>query len=259
MQSVNIPERKQTYHEILDIFLASVKNNPDAFLELRVQNNILRYKLSTTQKPWSSSSSSNVNWPGPCLSVPPPTHPTPSSVVPASSKDQPIRQLRKKRKAVASTSSPTSDRVGEDDTSANDALALPTSPITDAPPEILRQQGQVHFDLQVSNFSIHDDDDTEANLTSLGNDNTEAVQTYESPFATYNKFNTLHLLDVCADDMAAPGDVSDTPKQLRGQCVVTCRKCVSELIENVKNCNCVENGVPPAYCWNCGGCDNCTM
>ena len=259
MQSVNIPERKQTYHEILDIFLSSVKNNPDAFLELRVQNNILRYKLSTTQKPWSSSSSSNVNWPGPCLSVPPPTHPPSSNVVTASSKEQPIRQLRKKRKAVISTPSPKSDRVGDDDASANDGLALSTSPISDAPHEILRQQGQVHFDLQVSNLSIQDNNDTEADLTSLDDDNTEAVQTFVSPFATHNRFNVLHL-DVCSDDMAMPSDaVADTTKEFKRQSVVTCRQCISELIENVKNCKCRENGDPLAYCWYCGGCDNCTM
>ena len=79
--------------------------------------------------------------------MPHPTHPPSSSVATASSKEQ----LRKKRKAVISTPSPTSDRVGDDDAAANDVLALPTLPISDAPPEILRQQGQVHFDLHVSN------------------------------------------------------------------------------------------------------------
>ena len=221
MQSVNIPERKQTYHEILDIFLASVKNNSDAFLELRVQKNILRYKLSTTQKPWSSSSSSTFNWPGPCLSVPPPTHPPPSSVVPASREDQPIRQSRKKRKAAASTPSPTPDRVGDDDASAN--VALPTSPISDAPPEILRQERQIDFDLQVSNLSIHDDDDTEANLTSLDDDNTEADPTYGSPFETENPFAVLSDVG-CDDRYTESASINDNSKMTR-EIIYMCYPC----------------------------------
>ena len=42
---------KDFYHQLLDMYLASAKNNPHSFLEFRIQSNILRTKFTTTARP----------------------------------------------------------------------------------------------------------------------------------------------------------------------------------------------------------------
>ena len=42
---------KAFYHQLLDMYLASAKNNPHSFLEFRIQSNILRTKFTTTARP----------------------------------------------------------------------------------------------------------------------------------------------------------------------------------------------------------------
>ena len=73
---------------------------------------------------------------------------------------------------------------------------------------------------------------------------------------------TAPCLDVTTTS-ATPSPVKKTyfcDKDLRKQSfAVTCRKCVSEVFNDIKNCKCVENSVPPAICWYCGLCDHCTI
>ena len=43
------------YHQLLDMYLATAKNNPDSFLEFRIQSNILHTKFTTTAWPNNNS------------------------------------------------------------------------------------------------------------------------------------------------------------------------------------------------------------
>ena len=167
---------------------------------MRVQKGILRFKFSTTQKPWGAPAVPTFNKPSPCYSAPPPFFTSSSlrRVEPAAGANQQLptgQQCRKRRKASPPTPSPktSSNKVNNETTPV--PAPIP-SPINNGPPEVLRDHKAVEFDLEVSDLSLDDDcDDSAADLT------------YTSKFETSNPFSVLS----CDNSDNIDKTVSDFP------------------------------------------------
>ena len=54
-QSVLIYESNEFYHNLLSNFLTTARYNKNSYFELRIQHNVLQYKLSTTLKPYNGT------------------------------------------------------------------------------------------------------------------------------------------------------------------------------------------------------------
>ena len=216
--SVTINESKKFYHNLLDGFLTSVKGNRDSFLELRVQDGILRYKISTTQKPWStyagpsSLRSPRLNRP-PSFNRPPPPILNLESDVSAKDTNLPDkvthRRQNKRPCHAILTPSPTS-KPSTNQASSDTPKARPDLSLTDDQPEILRQEEQTFHNLEVSDLSYDDAEDDDNPL-------------HTSPFETPNPFSVLSLNESSMTQTdSSPKVSSDDSTSLEDSCGQQC-------------------------------------
>ena len=189
--SVTIPESKEFYHNLLDAFLSSAKYSHDSYFELRIQKGAVRFKLSTTEKPWNVTVAPSFNKPVPRFRAPPPTLSTPpqgrvGSVNGPNQQPSSIQQPRKRRHGAVMTPSPSTQKASEN------ASLMPATPAND-PPEVLRQQQHEHHVLEISDIPLAD------NIS-------EPNMTYTSEYETPNPFSVLS----CNDDDDPTPDLAKT-------------------------------------------------
>ena len=250
-QSVVFLQDESYYHTLLDLFLATAKFNCNSYFELRVQNSVLRHKLSDTERPGTSFAFK------PTFTRLPPQQPARHTAPTATAAGQQTPPKRPNKRRCAAVISPSGQSQPLHNESSNvrsttvmsvprtahinNELAgdppevvrqhdnvqrnLEVSESAGDPPEVVRQYDNVQHNLEVSDLSIDypNDDDNVANLT------------YVSDYTTPNRFSILSGYEDgddptprLEDTSANKSRISVPPCELSHKCFTCRQECESD-------------------------------